>query len=318
MQRVLVVVALCVGCYSPSITPGAPCETACPGGLVCIDLVCREPGYMPAIDAGLQDAFVPIDTVDGAPGDGDGDGVADPSDNCPALTNADQHDEDADALGDVCDPCPHLAGSSADGDGDGVGDACDPQPTIGKQRIKFFDPFTTDRAEWTSKSNFSRVGEALRLSAAGYAGSVLQLANAENRIVMAGTIAAIPSATSQHQIALSFGRNVAGNVYHYAEFYDAGGANGEVGLSRANQGVYTTLASSNYTGVLPLGAWSIRVDTSVASQQMRMDSTLGGTARPTLNATATSPALVASSTIELGVNGADVRVSYFLVIETLP
>jgi len=35
--------------------------------------------------------------------DGDGDGIADPADNCPAKANADQADTDADQVGDVCD-----------------------------------------------------------------------------------------------------------------------------------------------------------------------------------------------------------------------
>lgn len=35
--------------------------------------------------------------------DGDGDGVPDPADNCPARPNADQADTDADQVGDVCD-----------------------------------------------------------------------------------------------------------------------------------------------------------------------------------------------------------------------
>ena len=39
-----------------------------------------------------------------APTDTDGDGVADPSDNCPGDKNADQHDGDGDGVGDPCDP----------------------------------------------------------------------------------------------------------------------------------------------------------------------------------------------------------------------
>jgi LPXTG-motif cell wall-anchored protein len=41
------------------------------------------------------------------PPDGDGDGVADADDNCPAATNPGQTDTDADGIGDVCDPTPN-------------------------------------------------------------------------------------------------------------------------------------------------------------------------------------------------------------------
>ena len=72
--------------------------------------------------------------------DSDGDGVADATDNCQFVANADQADADADGLGDVCDPdddndgildaapdnCQFVANADqADADRDGIGDACD-------------------------------------------------------------------------------------------------------------------------------------------------------------------------------------------------
>ncbi len=100
-----------------------------------------------------------------APGDRDGDGVADGADNCPGvfnpvrpMDNGQQANADGDPLGDVCDPCPRDANSTTcttfnpndldgdgrlnaadncpadpnpnqeDGDGDLKGDACDPCP----------------------------------------------------------------------------------------------------------------------------------------------------------------------------------------------
>lgn len=59
--------------------------------------------------------------------DGDGDGIADPLDNCPETANATQLDGDADGIGDACDRCPQTPDpTNEDTDGDGIGDACDP------------------------------------------------------------------------------------------------------------------------------------------------------------------------------------------------
>lgn len=89
-----------------------------------------------------------------APQDSDGDGIPDPSDNCPFnynpaqedtdqdgvgdscdnciyVYNPGQADADADGLGDVCDNCPNNYNpGQADGDNDGFGDVCDNCPTI--------------------------------------------------------------------------------------------------------------------------------------------------------------------------------------------
>ena len=303
------------GCYSPTVSPGAPCETACPGDLACVDHVCREPGYSPLADAGL-DGEPPVDAIDAPPGDADGDGILDDVDNCPADDNADQHDEDADAIGDRCDPCPHLAGTNVDGDGDGVGDACDPQPAIGKQRISFFDPFTSDRPEWTQEDSVSLTGDALLAMGGSYAGAVLEVPNAESRIVIGGTIESLVSGATEHQLSIELGRNNVGDTYYYAEFYDIGGSAGDITISRAVQGVYTTLDSTQYTGVLPLGAWMMRIDSSVAAQSIALASTLGGTSRPVLMGAPS--ALQASTSLGFFINGVNIRFDYFLVIETLP
>lgn len=65
---------------------------------------------------------VDCETVNGGGqlADGDGDGVPDSSDNCPAAANTDQRNSDGDAQGDACDP---------DEDNDGVADANDVCPT---------------------------------------------------------------------------------------------------------------------------------------------------------------------------------------------
>jgi hypothetical protein len=72
--------------------------------------------------------------------DPDGDGLLDQNDNCPDIANADQANNDGDAMGDLCDPdddndgmadtadnCPFTANvDQANNDGDAMGDVCDP------------------------------------------------------------------------------------------------------------------------------------------------------------------------------------------------
>jgi len=58
--------------------------------------------------------------------DRDSDDIANLTDNCPSIANADQLDTDHDGIGDACDNCAVIANSNQlDTDLDGVGDACD-------------------------------------------------------------------------------------------------------------------------------------------------------------------------------------------------
>lgn len=60
------------------------------------------------------------------------------------------HDEDLDGVDDACDVCPQRADTEQlDRDGDRVGDACDPHPDDPRDQIAAFDPFTSQRPEWT-------------------------------------------------------------------------------------------------------------------------------------------------------------------------
>lgn len=62
----------------------------------------------------------------------DGDDLASPIDNCPAVSNPGQTDTDGDGVGDACDNCPLVANpSQADSNGNGIGDACDVTVVIG-------------------------------------------------------------------------------------------------------------------------------------------------------------------------------------------
>lgn len=58
--------------------------------------------------------------------DADGDGLGDPCDNCPRVTNLRQQDSDGDTVGDACDNCICTSNpDQRDTDGNGIGDACD-------------------------------------------------------------------------------------------------------------------------------------------------------------------------------------------------
>ncbi len=92
-------------------------------------------------------------------GDGDGDGVRNPCDNCPSEGNADQADADDDGVGDACDLCPQTvpyATVDADGcpplippdfDRDGDVDAADldhQRDCAGRPAVPLTDPLCLD------------------------------------------------------------------------------------------------------------------------------------------------------------------------------
>jgi hypothetical protein len=144
MRWWLPVVCAVAGCFAPTAPAGAPCSaanTACPGDQVCTatpaGFTCLPPGAL-AIDANPA-----IDSVDADP-DGDHDGIANALDNCPAIANADQANDDGDRFGDACDPCPPIADPDpiVDPDSDGVSGACDPFPATPGDAIRVFESFT--------------------------------------------------------------------------------------------------------------------------------------------------------------------------------
>jgi hypothetical protein len=296
------------GCYSPSFGEGGACTSVCPGDLKCVNGICRDPGYQ--VDAAV-DA-----TPDSPPGDSDGDGILDDVDNCAAASNADQHDEDSDAIGDACDPCPHLGGTASDVDGDGVGDACDPDPSVAKQHIKFFDPFTTSQPEWQHGTGVTRLTDQLR--AMPPTGSTrLGVPTGELRIIAGGSVTAV-SSTTPHMMQIAFGLNTAGDDYYYAQFYDASGSGGSVDLAKADSGVFTVLAGASYGGKLPTGAWSMQIDESVSAQTLGLTARVGGLAYGPFATAASTPALISNAEVGIYTRNVDVRVDYMLIIETTP
>lgn len=93
----------------------------------------------PGPEAGLPDAMVDVMPQ---PGDMDGDGVLDFTDNCPQAPNADQHDEDLDLTGDACDACPVTPfAADANADADDLPDACDPHVNTPGDRVEMLWTF---------------------------------------------------------------------------------------------------------------------------------------------------------------------------------
>ena len=105
--------------------------------------------------------------------DSDGDGVPDPDDNCPTVSNPSQADNDLDGVGDACDPdddddgvgddsdnCPFTANpDQADFDSDGIGDSCDPQtgPPTNRDQCK-----NGNWARFNFPRTFANQGDCLR------------------------------------------------------------------------------------------------------------------------------------------------------------
>jgi hypothetical protein len=114
------------------------------------------------LGCGGDDASVPDG---GGPNDRDGDGVSDAADNCADASNANQANEDADALGDRCDPCPVIAETepgSGDTDGDGVGNLCDPNPTTAGDALALFEGFFAGvPSGWTTTGTWLPVNAGL-------------------------------------------------------------------------------------------------------------------------------------------------------------
>jgi photosystem II stability/assembly factor-like uncharacterized protein len=173
----------CVGgrCEHTNLGNNAPCTgvDVCPYTGICLSGACQPPtvrcddGELCTDDACLttgvcENRFICVSTTTSTTSttlfpDGDGDGVPDSTDNCPALANPTQTDLDADGLGDVCDPADAVLALDAvrlrTGSGSGratakgrivlgAGDAFDTSSGVG---VVVGDGLTTNVAfAWTS------------------------------------------------------------------------------------------------------------------------------------------------------------------------
>ena len=148
-------------CYAPSPQPGAPCDDdhPCPTSQTCVAGRCD--GTLD-VDAGSGEGSINMNP-DAGPNDLDGDGVANSSDNCPMVLNANQGNEDADAFGDACDKCP-VDTDDSDGDNDGVGGSCDPRPQTAGDSIVLFEGFHAGvPATWTVVGNTMQMGDDIAI-----------------------------------------------------------------------------------------------------------------------------------------------------------
>ncbi len=106
------------------LLPASPCVNRGDNSVVPPDITQDLAGNL-RIVAGTVDmgAYEQTSTL---PGDFDGDGQPDETDNCFLIPNPEQEDADGDSIGDACDVCAEASDpDQADEDGDGAGDACD-------------------------------------------------------------------------------------------------------------------------------------------------------------------------------------------------
>ena len=111
---------------------------------------CLAPAQMAAAATGTTVDYGSPGAVNPAcPVDGDGDGIADSKDNCPAKANSTQLDGDKDLVGDACDNCVTVANTDQkDTEGNGTGDACEGLPVCGNGKIE--PPETCDDSNKTA------------------------------------------------------------------------------------------------------------------------------------------------------------------------
>jgi cysteine-rich repeat protein len=107
-------------CDDGNTLNGDCCSATCqlePSGTLCRASVnaCDPPEFCSG-----SSPTCPADVIEP---DSDGDGVCDPLDNCPGVTNPAQEDADGDGIGDVCDNCPFVPNPSQ-----GDPSVCAPQP----------------------------------------------------------------------------------------------------------------------------------------------------------------------------------------------
>jgi hypothetical protein len=143
------------------------------------------------------DASIDTPAIDGPPGDLDGDGVPNATDNCPMTANAAQRDEDSDGVGNACDNCPATANPmQTNTDSDGVGDACDPEPGA-PDHIALFEGFDGPLTGWTLDGGVTVADGALHVPA--FTAAAAPLLSDHGWVETSYQIAALPPTTDAYR-----------------------------------------------------------------------------------------------------------------------
>ncbi len=242
--------------------------------------------------------------------EGEADAGVDVRPDTPVCTTA-VHDEDGDSIDDSCDVCPHVPDSDQrDGDGDRVGDACDPEPTLARQRIVIFDPFTSIDPAWKKVSEAAIDGDEVVLGkATPNMGGVLSraLVPTHDLFLVGGSTS--DAGAGQHLFSISTSPAAPPGGF-YCELYDGG----------TDTSLFFTVTYDNmvyvHRAVAPMprlasgsGTFSYEIDPVTA----RCGATWRGVAGA---ASASRPTDIATEVLSLYAENVEIRLRYFVQIRT--
>jgi hypothetical protein len=221
------------------------------------------------------------------------------------------HDEDGDGIDDACDGCPHIADpDQIDSDGDGVDDVCDPNPSSPRERIVFFDPFTSARPEWTVGGN----------PAPTYTGDSLVVDTRAGSFSL--ELGSVPS-TDHYEFGGALGAQVgvdikaevythsSGPGYYYCELYDPADGNVYFDLAYTFDSVnYLTGPQQHMQAPLQNGDFRLAMRIAPPNVVCRTTWSPGGTDPEPI------PSGVVAQTLGFGVYAVELRLDYFIEIHT--
>lgn len=266
--------------------------------LAVVAAACSGPGDNPMPDG-------PILRPD-SENDIDFDGVANDMDNCPASSNAFQGNEDGDTFGDACDPCPTVKDDNPiDGDGDGVADDCDPAKIMFGDKIAFFEGFHQGAPQgWDKAGTWTTNADQLVGSATG-AGHFSLIVTDRTRETISASITVVSVADASSEVGLVDTKQVS-----------ATSAIACVLTPTPEISVYDT----NSPGDAMKTAYELTAGQTYIMKLRRENSTYTCSAdRSGTMASATKNFTLQNSPYQSGltINGASIRVNWFMIVESL-